>query len=87
LAFIARTFFHVLAQLDDVAALLHRHAQADHFLAVEAHLVARRVLYSRLMVAKSPRRKVVPLARSSRFSRSLTVFERPSRAPAGYRSA
>ena len=33
-----------LAHLDDVAALLHRHAQADHFLAVEAHLVLRRIL-------------------------------------------
>jgi len=32
---------------------------------------------SRFTVAKSPRRKVVPLARSSRFSRSLTVAMAP----------
>jgi len=32
------------AERDDVPALFHRHAQADHLLAVEAHLVRRRVL-------------------------------------------
>ena len=68
--------FQLLAQLDDVAALGHRHAQADDFLAVVAHLVLRRVDVAALdagEVAQAEGGAAGPQAR--RFSRSSTDFE------------
>ncbi len=41
---LGRDLFHILAELDNVATLLHRDAESDHFLAVETHLGLRRIL-------------------------------------------
>ena len=66
-----------LAEIEDVAALAHRDADADRGLAVEAELRRRRVLVAAVTCAMSFRRTCRSPTRMSTFSRLSTESSAP----------